>query len=114
MEGVATSVRITAAANALLTALAGKTGKPKSQILEEALRDWEERTFWADVQRAFAAGPEADELRAERELWDRTASDGFSPVEAPPPARRPRPSELEPQLGAKAGLKPRLKLGSGK
>ena len=77
MESIATSVRITAAANALLSSLASKTGKPKAQIVEEALRDWEDRMFWAEVQQAFV-NPQPDEFRAERELWDRTVSDGFA------------------------------------
>ncbi len=78
MENIATSVRITATANALLSTLAGKTGKSKAQILEEALRDLEDRMFWSEVQQAFAASPESDDLRAERELWDSTVSDGLS------------------------------------
>jgi hypothetical protein len=76
MENIATSVRITATANALLSLLARKTRKPKAQIVEEALRQWEDRTFWAEVQSAFA-GPEPDELRAERELWETTVKDGL-------------------------------------
>jgi hypothetical protein len=79
MENVATSVRITGAANALLTDLAGKTGKSKAQIVEEALRDWEDRMFWAEVQSAFEA-PEPEELRKERELWERTTADGLAPT----------------------------------
>ncbi|HEY4361744.1 MAG TPA: ribbon-helix-helix protein, CopG family [Bryobacteraceae bacterium] len=80
METIATSVRITATANALLSALAGKTGKPKAQIVEEALRQWEDKMFWMEVQQAFASTPESPELRAERELWDRTVSDGLTPA----------------------------------
>lgn len=78
MENIATSVRITATANALLSDLAGRTGKSKAQVVEEALRDWEDRMFWADVQHAFAAGPETEELRAERELWECTVLDGLA------------------------------------
>jgi predicted transcriptional regulator len=77
MGNIATSVRITAAANTLLSTLAGKTGKSKAQIVEEALRDWEDRIFWTEVQQSFAASPESDGLRAERELWDSTVSDGL-------------------------------------
>jgi predicted transcriptional regulator len=77
MENMATSVRITPAASALLSALAGKTGKSKAQIVEEALRDLEDRLFWTDVRQAFAAGPESEELRAETELWESTVADGF-------------------------------------
>jgi predicted transcriptional regulator len=77
MESIASSVRITAAANALLSSLASKTGKSKAQIVEEALRDWEDRMFWTEVQQAFAA-PESHEMRAERDLWDRTVTDGLN------------------------------------
>ena len=77
MENIATSVRITADANALLSELAGKTGKPKAQVIQEALRDLEERIFWAEVQSAFAARREPDELSAETELWDSTVGDGL-------------------------------------
>jgi predicted transcriptional regulator len=78
MENIATSVRITATANALLSALAGKTGKSKAQIVEEALHDWEDRMFWTEVQQSFAASAESAELRAERELWDSTVPDGLA------------------------------------
>lgn len=77
MKSIATSVRITAASNALLTALSGRTGKPKAQIVEEALRDWEERAFWSGVQDSFASTPETPELRKERQLWEQTVGDGF-------------------------------------
>jgi hypothetical protein len=89
MENIATSVRITAAANALLSALAGKIGKPKAQIVEEALRGWDDKMFWTEVQQAFAASPESEELRTERELWDRTVSDGLAPVESQPFRSKP-------------------------
>ena len=81
MENMATSVRITATANSLLSALAGKTGKPKAQIVEEALRHWEDTMFWAEVQSAFADAPESDEPRAERELWECTVRDGLDGME---------------------------------
>jgi hypothetical protein len=101
MERIATSVRIASAANALLSELAVRTGKAKAQVLEEALRDWEDRMFWTDVQLAFAAAPESDELRAERKLWERTVSDGLSLADAPSLASRPPRSRL--------GSKPRSK-----
>lgn len=81
METIATSVRITAAANALLSSLASRTGKPKAQIVEEALRVWEDKMFWGAVQQAFAANPR--ECESETELWESTVGDGFQP--------RPRP-----------------------
>jgi hypothetical protein len=73
MESIARSVRITDDADQLLTALAGKTGKPKAQIVQEALKDLEERIFWSEVQSAFATSPQAEDTA----LWDETASDGF-------------------------------------
>ncbi|MFN7925995.1 MAG: hypothetical protein U0Q16_38210 [Bryobacteraceae bacterium] len=79
MENVATSVRINAAANALLSDLAVKTGRSKAQVIEEALAALEERLFWTSVQEAFAEG-ESPEMRAERELWDRTVGDGLKGV----------------------------------
>jgi hypothetical protein len=33
--------------------------------------------FWTEVQQAFAASPESEDLRAERELWESTVADGF-------------------------------------
>lgn len=88
MKSVATSVRITASSNDLLSVLAGKTGKSKAQIVEEALRAWEDRTFWADVQQAFAT-PESSELRAEHKLWD-SLTDGIETETWAPPKRRPQ------------------------
>jgi predicted transcriptional regulator len=72
MESIATSIPITADADALLSDLAIRTGKPKAQIVEEALRHWEDTMFWPTVQSAFAAAPETGEVRAERELWEST------------------------------------------
>lgn len=89
MKSIATSVRITAASNALLSVLSGRTGKPKAQIVEEALRNWEDRMFWTEVQDSFANTPETPQLRKERELWDRTVADGLESRSATSkPARR--------------------------
>lgn len=75
MESIAKSVRITADADALLGTLAGKTGKSKAQIIQEALHNLEDRIFWAEVQSAFANG--SGEMAAETELWESTVPDGF-------------------------------------
>jgi predicted DNA-binding protein len=75
MENIAKSVRITADADALLAQLAAKTGKPKAQVIQEALRDLEDRLFWTEVQGAFAAG--SKELAGETELWESTVGDGL-------------------------------------
>jgi predicted DNA-binding protein len=76
MAKVISSVRITPVAYDLLNDLAGKLGKPKAQVIEEALRILEEDVFWREVQEAFACG-ESPEMRSEREVWDSTASDGL-------------------------------------
>lgn len=74
---MASSVRITPAANQLLSQLSEKLGHSKAQVIEEALRRLEELEFWNSVQAAFDSG-ETDESRAERELWDSTVSDGLA------------------------------------
>jgi predicted transcriptional regulator len=81
MENVATSVRINGDAAHILTGLATKLEKPKAQVVEMALRDLEERIFWADVHSAFAqtaANPEESSRRdAEIRLWERTSETDF-------------------------------------
>jgi hypothetical protein len=77
MPNVISSVRITPVANDLLNQLAGKLGRPKAQVIEEALRILEEDVFWREVQDVFACG-ESPEMRTERELWDSTANDDLS------------------------------------
>ena len=77
MPNVIASVRITPAAHHRLNHLASKLRRPKSQLIEEALEILEEHVFWREVQDAFARG-EPKEMRAERELWDSTATDGLT------------------------------------
>lgn len=75
MEHIAKSVRITEDADALLSSLATKTGKPKAQVVQEALRVLEDRIFWTEVQTAFSG--DQSEAAAETALWDATVGDGF-------------------------------------
>jgi len=42
----------------------------------------EDRKFWIEVQHAFATNPGSDDLRAERELWDRTVADGLAAADS--------------------------------
>jgi predicted transcriptional regulator len=81
MTNVATSVRIPGDANDILSGLAAKLGKSKAQVIETALKELEERIFWAEVRGAFeriAADPEeAARQRAEIEIWDRTSDRDF-------------------------------------
>jgi predicted transcriptional regulator len=64
-----------------LSSLATKLGQSKAQVIETALRDLEERIFWADVRAAFertAADPEESaHQKAEMDLWDRASAEDF-------------------------------------
>jgi predicted DNA-binding protein len=81
MPNVATSVRIPEGANSILSALSAKLGQSKAQIVETALKEMEERIFWADVREAFeraAADPhEAAEQRDEIVLWEQVSDGDF-------------------------------------
>ena len=85
MQDVATSVRINSSAMDILSSLAAKLGQPKAQIIEIALRELEERTFWADVQRAFeqaASDPlQSGVRRTEIALWDKASQQDFQDAE---------------------------------
>jgi len=78
MPNVASSVRINGDAMDVLSNLALKLGQPKAQVVERALKELEEKIFWADVHHAFeqnAANPEqAAQQKAEFELWDRASN----------------------------------------
>jgi hypothetical protein len=76
MSRVVSSVRITPPADFLLGELSKQLGKPKAQVIEQALRLLEERIFWREVKQAFARG-ESEEMRNEHELWDKTVPDGL-------------------------------------
>jgi predicted DNA-binding protein len=77
MPNAISSVRITPTAYLLLNQLSGKLGRPKSQLIEQALEILEEHVFWQEVQDAFASG-EPEEMRTERELWDSATNDGLA------------------------------------
>jgi hypothetical protein len=61
-----------------LSQLSSKLGQPKAQIIELALKDLEERLFWADVHRVFevtAIDPELSaQQKSEFEIWDRVSN----------------------------------------
>lgn len=76
MESIATSVRIAGDAIDILSALASKLGQSKAQVIEIALKELEERIFWAEVADAF----------------DRIAADPRRP-----PSRRPKSNSGNPK-----------------
>ena len=81
MPNIATSVRINGDAADVLASLAAKLGRPKAQVVEIALRELEERTFWAEVRSAFdqvADDPEeAARQKSEIELWEHSSMADF-------------------------------------
>ena len=85
MENIATSVRIAGDAIHVLSKLSDKLGQSKSQVIETALKQMEERMFWEEVRHAFdriAADPEESARQnAEAELWDRGTARDFGAEE---------------------------------
>jgi predicted DNA-binding protein len=81
MENTATSVRITGDAIGVLSKLAEKLGESKAQVIERALKEMEERLFWAEVRDAFdriASDPSEQKLqRSEIDLWEQGTSRDF-------------------------------------
>ena len=81
MPVVATSVRIAGDAFSIVSKLSDKLGQSKAQVIEAALKEMEERIFWADVRDAFARAAsepeEATRQKAEIELWDWTSATDF-------------------------------------
>jgi predicted DNA-binding protein len=63
-------------ANRLLNDLSSKLGRPKAQVVEQALAALEDRLFWTELHEAYAAG-ESAELKEEREIWDTAVADGL-------------------------------------
>jgi hypothetical protein len=85
MGSIASSVRITGDAMAVLSNLAATLGTSKAQVIETALRELEERIFWAEVRDSFArtaADPEeCARKKAEIEIWERCSADDFKDEE---------------------------------
>ena len=81
MPDVASSVRITAAAYGIAHRLAGKLGRSRAQVIEQALRQMEDQVFWQEVQEAYARMAEdpnaLEAFRKEAAEWDGTIDDGL-------------------------------------
>jgi maltooligosyltrehalose synthase len=64
-----------------LSALALKFGQRITQVIELAIRELEEKTFWAGVHRAFeesASDPvESARQRTELAIWERASETDF-------------------------------------
>ena len=81
MQNVASSVRISADANALLDRLASKLGNSKSKVVEQAIVSLEAQLLFDEVKQAYATLREDKdgwkEYMAEVALWDSLASEGL-------------------------------------
>ena len=81
MPNIASSVRINDDAMDVLSVLAAKLGRPKAQVVEIALRELEEKTFWAEVREAFeqTATDPAESAKQEAEIahWQRASETDF-------------------------------------
>lgn len=78
MTSATARVRLSPAASMVLERLSTRMGRPKSSVLEEALRVLDEKTFAIDVQagyRRLQADEEAwKDYLADTEIWDRLAT----------------------------------------
>ena len=81
MPNIASSVRISADANAILDRLVDRLGGSKSKVVERAITSLEQRLFHDEVKQAYATLRQDEagwkEYMAEVALWDRLASDGL-------------------------------------
>ena len=75
------TIRVSRSTHELLRALAAGSGATITAVVEEAVRDLQSKTFWAEFNaacEALKANPAAwAELRREDEAWDATLGDGL-------------------------------------
>ena len=81
MENVATSVRISPTANAILARLTAQMGNSKSSVVEAALAAFEASQFEKQVARAYAELRQNEsawrDYMNEVGVWDKLAADGL-------------------------------------
>jgi predicted transcriptional regulator len=75
------TIRVSRSTHGLLRQLAARSGETMTEIVDQAVREYERARFWADYQSAYAA-LEADpaaraELQGEVEAWETTSADGL-------------------------------------
>lgn len=109
MTSATARVRLSPAASMVLERLSTRMGRPKSSVLEEALRVLDEKTFAVDVQagyRRLQADEEAwKDYLADTEIWDRLATPVLNcPVKALQPSaqvlqREARQLAASPHVG---------------
>jgi predicted transcriptional regulator len=75
------TIRVSRSTHALLRELADKADATMADVVDQALRDYQRRQFWADYHAAYAAlqaDPAASaDFRREVEAWDATCADGL-------------------------------------
>ncbi len=74
------TVQVSRSTHGTLREMADRTGETMTEIVDQAVRDYRRRRFWAEYHAAYAAiqaDPQAwAELQGEVESWDTTAADG--------------------------------------
>jgi len=75
------TIRVSRSTHGTLRKLAEKSGETMTDIVDQAVREYERSRFWADYQSAYAAlsaEPSAwADLQGEIESWDSTSADGL-------------------------------------
>ena len=76
-----TTLRISKRARARAAALAARSGRPISAVVEDAIDAYQADLFWRQAEEALdklAADPGAwSEMMAERKAWETTLADGL-------------------------------------
>ncbi|MCO5970581.1 ribbon-helix-helix protein, CopG family [Actinoallomurus soli] len=79
------TVRVSADTRDRIAALARESGRPMSAVIDEAMRDYEHKRFFGDLNRQIAAtraDPEAwADHQAEAAVFDKAAGDGLSDLD---------------------------------
>lgn len=80
------TVRISERAHRILQSLADETKQPMTEILAQAIEEFQQNRFWEQTNAAFAAlrnDPQAwAQEQEERRAWEATLADGLSEREA--------------------------------
>lgn len=78
---MSTTIRITDEAKRRIALLADETGRPMTELLDEAIEQLERKIFFDNLNKRYAelrADPVAwAEIEAERREWDKTLRDGL-------------------------------------
>jgi predicted transcriptional regulator len=78
-----TTIRIGADLHSELKEIAKKMKTSMQVVIERAIRDYQDKLYWQDMDAAYKKlreDPKAlEEMKNEQNLWETTVDDGFSP-----------------------------------